>query len=55
MFADDIDAATGEAELRPPICLLCGVTLLPAYQASSIDTDWVCDNADCPAYGVVRS
>ena len=38
-------------EGRAPICPYCGVTALPAELSHVIDTDFVCDNADCDAYG----
>jgi hypothetical protein len=38
---------------RAPICLHCGVTALPADFSNVIDSDFVCDNADCDAYGEV--
>ncbi len=36
---------------RAPICPHCGVTALPAEQANSMDTRFVCENADCEAFG----
>ena len=36
---------------RAPICPSCGVTALPASPSNVIDTGFVCDNADCEAYG----
>jgi hypothetical protein len=36
---------------RAPICPYCGVTTLPAELANVLDTEFVCDNADCDAYG----
>jgi len=36
-----------EFEDRAPICASCGVTALPAEEAEG----FVCENADCPAYG----
>jgi hypothetical protein len=44
---DDVD------EGRAPICPHCGVTALPADLLNVIDSDFVCDNADCDAYGEV--
>ena len=38
---------------RAPICQACGVTALPASTSNVIDTAFVCDNADCEAYGEV--
>ena len=38
---------------RAPICPQCGVTALPADLSNVIDSDFVCDNADCDAYGEV--
>lgn len=36
---------------RAPICPYCGVTALPAELSNVIDSDFVCDNADCEAFG----
>ena len=36
---------------RAPICPDCGVTALPAAPANVIDSDFVCENPDCDAYG----
>ena len=36
---------------RAPICPFCGVTALPADPANVIDTAFVCENADCEAFG----
>ena len=36
---------------RAPICPYCGVTALPAELAHVIDTEFVCDNADCEGFG----
>lgn len=36
---------------RAPICPSCGVTALPAELANVIDSGFVCDNADCEAFG----
>ena len=44
------DDESGE-EGRAPICPYCGVTTLPAELSNVLDTDFVCDNADCEAYG----
>jgi hypothetical protein len=38
-------------EGRAPICPDCGVTALPAELSHVLDTDFVCDNVDCDAYG----
>ena len=38
-------------EGRAPICPYCGVTALPAELSYVLDTDFICDNADCDAYG----
>jgi hypothetical protein len=38
-------------EGRAPICPHCGVTTLPSELSHVLDTDFVCDNADCDAYG----
>ena len=40
-----------DEEGRAPICPYCGVTTLPAELSHVLDTDFVCDNADCEAYG----
>lgn len=37
-------------ERRAPICSACGVTALPG-SAVGVDHDFVCDNADCEAFG----
>jgi hypothetical protein len=34
-----------------PICPYCGVTALPAELSHVLDTDFVCDNADCDSLG----
>lgn len=44
------DDASNE-EGRAPICPYCGVTTLPAELSHVLDTDFVCDNADCEAFG----
>jgi hypothetical protein len=44
---DDADVA------RPPICPYCGVTALPGELSNVIDSNFVCDNADCDAFGEV--
>jgi hypothetical protein len=36
---------------RPPICPYCGVTALAAEPSNVLDTSFVCDNADCDAFG----
>ena len=38
-------------EGRAPICPACGVTALPAELAHVLDPGFVCDNADCDAFG----
>jgi hypothetical protein len=38
-------------EGRAPICPSCGVTALPAETANVLDPGFVCDNADCDAFG----
>jgi hypothetical protein len=38
---------------RAPICSHCGVTALPAELSHVIDSTFVCDNADCDAFGEV--
>jgi hypothetical protein len=36
---------------RAPICSACGVTALPGELANVLDAHFVCDNADCDAFG----
>jgi hypothetical protein len=36
---------------RAPICPECGVTALPASTSNVVDTDFMCENPDCEAYG----
>lgn len=36
---------------RAPICPDCGVTALPGAPANVLDPPFVCDNADCDAFG----
>lgn len=36
---------------RAPICPSCGVTALPAELSNVIDSGFVCENADCEAFG----
>ena len=36
---------------RAPICPECGVTALPAEPANVLDATFVCDNAECEAFG----
>ena len=36
---------------RAPICPSCGVTALPADTGNVIDSGFVCENADCDAFG----
>lgn len=38
---------------RAPICPSCGVTALPAETSNVLDSDFVCENADCDAFGNV--
>jgi hypothetical protein len=38
---------------RAPICPYCGVTALPGDLAHVLDTRFVCENADCEAFGDV--
>ena len=38
-------------EARAPICPHCGVTALPADTSNVIDTEFVCENPDCEAFG----
>ena len=45
IWEDDAD------EGRAPICPYCGVTALPAELSPVLDATFVCDNADCDAYG----
>lgn len=55
LFCDDEPVSDGWAEDpdegRAPIFPYCGVTTLPAELSHVLDTDFVCDNADCEAYG----
>jgi hypothetical protein len=54
---DDLDADYERANAqranvnRAPICLSCGVTALPAHRSNVIDSEFVCDNDDCLAFG----
>lgn len=36
---------------RAPICPHCGVTALAAETSNVIDSPFVCENADCDAFG----
>jgi hypothetical protein len=36
---------------RAPICSSCGVTALPAETSNISDSDFVCENPDCEAFG----
>jgi hypothetical protein len=36
---------------RAPICPFCGVTALPGDSSHVIDTSFICENADCEAFG----
>ena len=36
---------------RAPICPSCGVTALPAETSNIIDSNFVCENPDCDAFG----
>jgi hypothetical protein len=38
---------------RAPICPYCGVTALPGDLSHVIDASFVCDNAECEAFGAV--
>ena len=38
-------------EGRAPICPSCGVTTLPAEPSNVIDSGFICENADCDAFG----
>ncbi len=40
-------------EGRAPICPACGVTALPAETVNVSDPSFICDNADCDAFGTV--
>lgn len=41
-----------EAEVeRAPICPHCGVTALAAETSNVVDSPFVCENADCDAFG----
>ena len=52
---DDLDDdGWDDAEVdRAPICPVCGVTALPAETSNVLDSAFVCENADCEAYGEV--
>jgi hypothetical protein len=45
MSRDDADVG------RAPICPYCGVTALPAEAANIVNSGFVCENADCEAFG----
>lgn len=45
-----MDPRTARREDRAPICPWCGVTALPGHAVGSAAA-FVCDNADCPAFG----
>jgi hypothetical protein len=47
----DSEGAEGDGEERAPICPWCGVTALPAELSHVVDTGFVCQNAECEAYG----
>jgi hypothetical protein len=52
--ADDLWAGDDgdEADVgRAPICPTCGVTMLPLEAAHVLDTEFVCENPDCDAFG----
>jgi hypothetical protein len=38
---------------RAPICPYCGVTALPGELSNVIDAAFVCENAECEAFGDV--
>jgi hypothetical protein len=44
-FDDDADID------RAPICPSCGVTALPEHLSNVVDSEFVCDNEGCDAYG----
>ncbi len=48
-----MEPATDADVGRAPICPCCGVTALPGDPANVIDVRFVCDNADCEAFGEV--
>ena len=50
---DDTDPDDPAGVGRAPICPSCGVTALPAHLSNVIDTDFVCDNDGCDAFGEV--
>jgi hypothetical protein len=53
-LGDDGLMSGDEADVeRPPICPHCGVTALPRDLSNVIDSMFVCDNADCVAFGEV--
>jgi hypothetical protein len=42
----------GDADVdRAPICPDCGVTALAGESSTDFDTDFVCENPDCEAFG----
>jgi hypothetical protein len=48
-YEDEFDS---DADVdRAPICPSCGVTALPAHLSNVIDSEFVCDNEGCDAYG----
>ena len=47
----DWSANERDDEDRAPICPWCGVTALPSELSHVIDTGFVCQNAECEAYG----
>ncbi len=46
-----VDERENAGDGRAPICPYCGVTALPAELSNVVDSGFVCDNAECDAYG----
>ena len=47
----DFDDWAGALEDRAPLCPWCGVTALPADASNVVDTEFMCENPDCEAFG----
>ena len=43
------DPATSDD--RAPLCPWCGVTALPADASHVVETEFMCENPDCEAFG----
>lgn len=48
---DDWDDPVASDEDRAPLCQWCGVTALPADASNVVDTEFMCENPDCEAFG----